>query len=1486
MIASPAPTRGATIRDGECYDSEKMVVGEVAATLLAGDEAKHKLAPDKPQIVSQSAEEPVSPATANTLNQTERHRVQSICQSLLLALKLDHRCVNPSRFLSELKCNQVYNELYLALDQQCKKPDSKWISIMLAELVKQVDSPISTRVALLKGVSDGLTWGIVTDYEEVADCLLRYHTFFIEASSVVLADVSNDEDMEVMPARLHRKRSGHGALGSDDSSTDVPLWFHIVDNVVRSKRLSPDTVMDLWKACSKNLELGRPWMQSLSLIAMNTMAFVAPHVDMVLHLCSFLLNDTECSHCPEFLSLLSSLLDAVTSVDSLVAKAITFHALKYRHQLHHCLLTMNRVLHRLPKLEFEMFLQVVVLRVLREGRDDERESCLYFISDICMPPTLFLNFDADFPAPNLWESLLKELGNIACPEEEALENETGDRPEDPLSREAHERRVASTVSARQIGGFTAKSSSNHLNSLAYDIILRILRVFGDDFLSFPDEFSFSEAVARTPHELLVRKKQKLLMQSVSSAFNSSESEKGSFLKIAVEGELIETEDDAKGLARFFHDCDDLDKRMLGEYLSQGPAPDYPFHARVRQEYAGQLSFEGLTFAESLRKFLSNFRLPGEAQCIDRLMEVFSEELYKQQGHSSVFRNADAVYVLSFSTIMLQTDLHNPTIKSELRMTKDQFIRNNRGINGGEDLPEDFIGDLYDKIKGRKLDVRNQLHDFDVSSCTEFEVAWDETMSRPCKPPVQLCGQSSLQLSIAMFETLTRTALSPILQVFVRSKDSSVVVEAIRALDTVVMVSKTHELYSVFDEILEVLLPISKDYILSCIASTPLGSTDDRIEESTCMDSTCNSLVPHEEALASEEIQEETVLEALLLTIPKAKAGENYHLCIDTRGIIAVDRSFSLLGQYPSEVAGGTFLSFIDCLCALRDIRALPRGMSNLDDFADSKGNVLPLSSFARNSQKKLDDYNRATYGKDTVKSKGWFRSFFRKGRLDENIDNAHDDAVVVAKDDLSSQAKTLLEISVAVEVESVVQRRTSNNHDQTIDQLLGPLDRYPFENDPTGEQNAVFSLELAARALLSYSGRSEQSFLPFLSKFESILCKIAADDEEIPSPFVIERIVVTILRSCIHLYSFDEVSLQKPTPALVLTNFHIQQLRPHLRASLQLLMMTLPRSFIRATCDRIACGLAIILRSSFHCFGQQEWSFMGDTLDTLANFGPSRVFVFDGIASTVEYSLPEELLRGKEDVGRPQLALDACNALSKILTRFVLGFYQNDTSLTIPAMLCLEKVYKRKSTIRADREPGSQMIPDVESWQHVAVAMYSACRSPDEETSREGLECFRRNILNSAAVQDIPSEKWIVIFYLVANKQPPLSSETSRGNTFALFGQLITIVASSLSHLEEHREDLEDIVGLYAGIAEENLRQSSRGLLFKSTLQTLSYVSNHLVSTEWTGDKAFGCWASELLFQGLQGANLDNTPKTTANAREEEDVSEISDSAAESELDE
>ena len=55
-----------------------------------------------------------------------------------------------------------------------------------------------------------------------------------------------------------------------------------------------------------------------------------------------------------------------------------------------------------------------------------------------------------------------------------------------------------------------------------------------------------------------------------------------------------------------------------------------------------------------------FISPGEAQKIDRMMETFAQRYC--QLNPDIFTNSDTCYVLSFAIIMLNTSLHNPSVK--------------------------------------------------------------------------------------------------------------------------------------------------------------------------------------------------------------------------------------------------------------------------------------------------------------------------------------------------------------------------------------------------------------------------------------------------------------------------------------------------------------------------------------------------------------------------------------------------------------------------------------------------------------------------------------------------------------------------------------------------------------------------------------------------------------------------------------------------------
>ena len=155
-----------------------------------------------------------------------------------------------------------------------------------------------------------------------------------------------------------------------------------------------------------------------------------------------------------------------------------------------------------------------------------------------------------------------------------------------------------------------------------------------------------------------------------------------------------SKDEPEEIARFLLKEDKLDKAQIGEYLGEGDQKNID----IMHAFVDTMNFTKRRFVDSLRQFLQSFRLPGEAQKIDRFMLKFAERYVL--GNPKAFANADTAYVLAYSVILLNTDLHSSKIAK--RMSKEEFIRNNRGINDNADLPDDYLLGIYDEIAGNEI----------------------------------------------------------------------------------------------------------------------------------------------------------------------------------------------------------------------------------------------------------------------------------------------------------------------------------------------------------------------------------------------------------------------------------------------------------------------------------------------------------------------------------------------------------------------------------------------------------------------------------------------------------------------------------------------------------------------------------------------------------------------------------------------------------------
>uniref|UniRef100_A0A8C1WK24 ADP-ribosylation factor guanine nucleotide-exchange factor 2 (brefeldin A-inhibited) n=1 Tax=Cyprinus carpio TaxID=7962 RepID=A0A8C1WK24_CYPCA len=197
-----------------------------------------------------------------------------------------------------------------------------------------------------------------------------------------------------------------------------------------------------------------------------------------------------------------------------------------------------------------------------------------------------------------------------------------------------------------------------------------------------------------PEQYEVIKQQKEIIEHGIELFNKKPKRGLQYLQ--EQGMLGTTPED---IAQFLQQEERLDTTQVGEFLGE----NVKFNKEVMYCYVDRLDFCGKDFVSALRAFLEGFRLPGEAQKIDRLMEKFAARYLECNQGQTLFASADTAYVLAYSIIMLTTDLHSPQVKN--KMTKEQYIKMNRGINDSKDLPKEYLSSIYDEIAGKKIAMK-------------------------------------------------------------------------------------------------------------------------------------------------------------------------------------------------------------------------------------------------------------------------------------------------------------------------------------------------------------------------------------------------------------------------------------------------------------------------------------------------------------------------------------------------------------------------------------------------------------------------------------------------------------------------------------------------------------------------------------------------------------------------------------------------------------
>ncbi|KAE8675912.1 ARF guanine-nucleotide exchange factor GNL2 [Hibiscus syriacus] len=517
-------------------------------------------------------------------------------------------------------------------------------------------------------------------------------------------------------------------------------------------------------------------------------------------------------------------------------------------------LNIYHFLRRFIRLQLEAFFSFVLLRIAVPGGSLQlQEVALEAIVNFFRQPTFvieaYVNYDCDPICRNIFEDVGKLLCKQAFP---------GSGPTTTLQVQAFE----GLIIMIQTTSTNIDKDDDLTPSDPYPVEITEYRPF---WVEQP-----KDDLETWVEYIRIRKAQKRKILIAGSHFNRDEKKGLEYLKHC---KLISDPPNPKAYACFFRYTPLLDKSMIGDYLGD---PD-EFNLQVLKEFTVTFEFNCMILDSALRTYLETFRLPGESQKIQRILEAFSERFFDQQS-SEIFVAKDSVFILCYSLIMLNTDQHNPQVKK--KMTEEEFIRNNRAINGGQDLPREYLSELFHSISNNAITLFGQAGPVEMNPSR-----WIELMNRTKLTQTYILCDFDRRLGRDMFASVAGPTIAALSAFFEHADEDEMLHECIEGLIS-----------------------------LARIAQYGLADTLDELVALFCKFTT--------------------------LMNPYASAEETlFAFSNDMKPRMATLAVFTIANHFGKSLKGG-WRNIVDCLLKLKRLRLLPQSVIEFDITSSSSSDAL------------------------------------------------------------------------------------------------------------------------------------------------------------------------------------------------------------------------------------------------------------------------------------------------------------------------------------------------------------------------------------------------------------------------------------------------------------------------------------------------------------------------------------------------------------------
>ncbi|GMS87930.1 hypothetical protein PENTCL1PPCAC_10105, partial [Pristionchus entomophagus] len=522
---------------------------------------------------------------------------------------------------------------------------------------------------------------------------------------------------------------------------------------------------------------------------------------------------------------------------------------------------------------------------------------------------LYLNFDCDLYASNVFEDMTKLLAENAFPvsglkSTSLLSLDALLVVIDTIDMNCHCRRAGAIVERED-------ESSRSLAPPAlsgYDIGKQI--VGGEHAKVVPElaaqQQHASSALRVNRHvpspslpplsEVIERKKRKKLLIEATDIFNKNPKKGIDFLR---ERGLLEGAEPTAAIVEWLRANPRLDKAMIADYICNRK------HADVLNAFVKAFPFENTRLDVALRLFLETFRLPGEAPLISMVMTAFADAWFK--ANDEPFNHVDAAFTLSYAVIMLNTDQHNPTVRrNQPPMSIECFKRNLSGTNEGKDFDPDMLEQIYHAIKTEEI-----VMPAEQTGLVKENYLWKVLLRRGETSEGSFTHAPTGWNDQDLFALIWGPAIAALSYVFDKSDHEHILQRALSGYRQCASIAADYGMSDVFDNLA---IHLCK---FSTLMTAAERAGDDSVE------------LQRQRAIAAAAASNDGVAANAPEMIACA-FGEN------TKAHMATRTMFELVLAHGDILREG-WKNVLDCLLHLFTSRLLPTEFTECEDFVDEKG---------------------------------------------------------------------------------------------------------------------------------------------------------------------------------------------------------------------------------------------------------------------------------------------------------------------------------------------------------------------------------------------------------------------------------------------------------------------------------------------------------------------------------------------------------------------